>query len=698
MASKKTRQQRINEEKAAEKLAEKEYWAKYKNKSAFGKAGDDLFRYGKQLKGFLGHDVNGVSDRELMGLPKKGSAADEKRIAERKAKHRKDLELQAKSWDDNKATEARKALAVLDRTESRNEKRRQKKAVTSSLAKSKGTQDFMKKITDNAVSKYKKDNNITNDAKPVVKPIPKPKPKPAPKKKVKSVDANTSAFVPKQANLKLDKMPKTTFKKKETKGIQYDGKKASAQGKRDANAANKRNSERKVMLKGKKDKQELTDKNIIGSHKNAGDEINTGLKNIEKKRNAATAKAYKKLKDTERSKNRRPTAKPYNEGYANDEVAYNNELARTQAKVEKRWEDDINAAGSAFNTDLAGRSRVRRGQDPLPRAAGPDMPLSYDPETIGTKAKLYGMYGDEGVAMYDKAIDNKVMGNYLDEESFQDPAYDTQGPVDTTSLVNRQTVGPQGRVIQPPLDQIPDEEYVAQDPYAQAPIGTNGIPQGTEMSPEEIAAMPASNLADNYGNNVIPEEVVDPIYEDRFGVKYLNKALYDKKMAGMNAFEKAKYDTINTYKQEKALGNYDRLADEAQKALEEVAGVDANGFSPEDEVTDVKIGKRKSKAKVNPKTGKNTVKIDKTPYMPKTTTKTSKPRTNKRVVQSAPPPAVAKHTLNPVQASAKRYATVDPLNLFGNRNGINPFASNGEAVTNDRFSGGKVPDRVITNF
>ena len=42
-------------------------------------------------------------------------------------------------------------------------------------------------------------------------------------------------------------------------------------------------------------------------------------------------------------------------------------------------------------------------------------------------------------------------------------------------------------------------------------------------------------------------------------------------------------------------------------------------------------------------------------------------------------------------APRERFATVDPLNLFGNKNGVNPFASGGGAITNDRFNGGVVP-------
>ena len=46
-------------------------------------------------------------------------------------------------------------------------------------------------------------------------------------------------------------------------------------------------------------------------------------------------------------------------------------------------------------------------------------------------------------------------------------------------------------------------------------------------------------------------------------------------------------------------------------------------------------------------------------------------------------------TVNIPQA---HYATVDPLNLFGNRNGVNPLnLLDGRPITNDRFSGGVVP-------
>jgi hypothetical protein len=44
-----------------------------------------------------------------------------------------------------------------------------------------------------------------------------------------------------------------------------------------------------------------------------------------------------------------------------------------------------------------------------------------------------------------------------------------------------------------------------------------------------------------------------------------------------------------------------------------------------------------------------------------------------------------------IQLPEQRYATVDPLNLFGNRNGINPFASSPHPITMSRFNGGVVP-------
>ena len=42
-------------------------------------------------------------------------------------------------------------------------------------------------------------------------------------------------------------------------------------------------------------------------------------------------------------------------------------------------------------------------------------------------------------------------------------------------------------------------------------------------------------------------------------------------------------------------------------------------------------------------------------------------------------------------AGPESYASVDPLNLFGNKNGVNPFESRGNPITNDRFNGGEVP-------
>ena len=66
--------------------------------------------------------------------------------------------------------------------------------------------------------------------------------------------------------------------------------------------------------------------------------------------------------------------------------------------------------------------------------------------------------------------------------------------------------------------------------------------------------------------------------------------------------------------------------------------------------------------------------------------KMTKPQAKKR--------AAVKRAVKPqVQAKpkAQKYATVDPLNLFGNKNGVNPFGRRNEAMTNARFSGGNVP-------
>jgi len=68
-------------------------------------------------------------------------------------------------------------------------------------------------------------------------------------------------------------------------------------------------------------------------------------------------------------------------------------------------------------------------------------------------------------------------------------------------------------------------------------------------------------------------------------------------------------------------------------------------------------------------------------------TKTPKKQMQKRAaVQKAVAPMK-----KAAPAPAQRYATVDPLNLFGNKNGVNPFGRRGEAMTNDRFNGGVVP-------
>jgi len=94
--------------------------------------------------------------------------------------------------------------------------------------------------------------------------------------------------------------------------------------------------------------------------------------------------------------------------------------------------------------------------------------------------------------------------------------------------------------------------------------------------------------------------------------------------------------------------------------------------------------------KVNPKTGKNTVVVPKNPYVPA--------KTGKKVA-----PSVITHNAGqPAQVQApvverERFATVDPLNLFGNRNGVNPFASGGGVINNARFSGGYVPQTQINN-
>ena len=69
-------------------------------------------------------------------------------------------------------------------------------------------------------------------------------------------------------------------------------------------------------------------------------------------------------------------------------------------------------------------------------------------------------------------------------------------------------------------------------------------------------------------------------------------------------------------------------------------------------------------------------------------TKPGKQKTPKKTMKRR---AAVQKAVAPKAAPAKRFATVDPLNLFGNKNGVNPFASGGGAITNDRFNGGVVP-------
>ena len=79
----------------------------------------------------------------------------------------------------------------------------------------------------------------------------------------------------------------------------------------------------------------------------------------------------------------------------------------------------------------------------------------------------------------------------------------------------------------------------------------------------------------------------------------------------------------------------------------------------------------------------------KTPKAKKpTTTSTKKPMARKPGPKKPGPVKGSKNVPKP-----QRYATVDPLNLFGNRNGVNPFGFRDEAITNDRFNGGVVPTK-----
>jgi hypothetical protein len=158
------------------------------------------------------------------------------------------------------------------------------------------------------------------------------------------------------------------------------------------------------------------------------------------------------------------------------------------------------------------------------------------------------------------------------------------------------------------------------------------------------------------------------------------------KAAEVSAFEKNMKDSqasaFAPSIQDLAFNSLRGYSDDKPVSTPEVDWMDKDFTSADD--ADVVLPKK------NPKTGKDTVKIPKNPYKPAGKTgKKSAP-----VVRASRPVPVAAAKPNPVQAAAQRYASVDPLNLFGNRNGVNPFGRRNEAVTNDRFNGGFIPKPV----
>ena len=108
----------------------------------------------------------------------------------------------------------------------------------------------------------------------------------------------------------------------------------------------------------------------------------------------------------------------------------------------------------------------------------------------------------------------------------------------------------------------------------------------------------------------------------------------------------------------------------------------------------------KTKSGVNPKTGKNTVKIAKNPYGK--TPYVSKSKIAKDAASiSLPKRGTSGMNIGGRKeidiggnlVNSNRFATVDPLNLFGNKNGVNPFSS---SAGTDRFSGGYVSNRKVS--
>ena len=295
------------------------------------------------------------------------------------------------------------------------------------------------------------------------------------------------------------------------------------------------------------------------------------------------------------------------------------------------------------------------------------MPLSYDPETIGVKAKLFGMYGDKGVDMYDKAMSAKARDEYLSETSWQDPAYDNQEPI------------------------VTDGQYVdTGNGNMKLPVATPGsLPKGVGLGMEQEyvddnKAFELEALARANGVNpakVSPQyiEPKDETFVGPDGKVYLNKGIYDKGSKGPTA-------------------PADSLSVAASQFVAPFIGGDMIVKPEKSRAVDPQIAEFDApitfdSPKINPKTGKNTVKIPKNPYnQPAKTGRGTNIPGPKAIQQAAA--TIAKAAPAPV-VERQKFATVDPLNLFGNRNGVNPFASGGGAITNARFSGGYVPQRQI---
>ena len=663
----------------------------YASKSAFGKA---LWETGDMWNSFGDDNLDIAGNQKLtdeqfiFGKTRTPMEKELQRIEDVRVR-RRDLNYEIKTANGPiQKKQFEKDLASLERHEERLARKNSEKV---SKANKKAVDDkrtaqatYVKNVQKNANAKAEKKYGPVKPkpkSKPVVaKPIPKAASKPkatkpvskpvaskAPTKPVVSNESNAtkSAFVPKKTSV-LSPMKDPKTKKAETATIPYTPpsiNKKKVQNKARGIESPAEKAVKKANIKVATDIADNKESKINQNKQIAKDASERKRKKAKaaSDKNLAAMKANKAIKAGNTWK--RPKAKPYGSDQSAKNTEFNNQAIQDEparnASLQKKIDTDKYYRSPIDNPSaiMGGSAFVGGDTGTIPRVPtsdGGSRPIGPN-DNIAILADLNNKYGPEGIKMYENQVGvaSKQQLNTTMDEYLKEGSQDEWNNISDRYLAETDDMK-EGVFVDNP------GSYIKKDA-----LGNTFDDEGEVLArAEESGVAPYNPNQEGNKDSFLPEyDGPDETYTASDGKIYANKAVYDKGLIDnpvTNMFTDAA-ESIGMDVERPGTNSY-----AARQSQKEWLKDDFTWDSP----------------KINPKTGKDTVEIAKNLYGSSVKTSAKAPVNT---------PASVAPVIAAVPATQGNYATVDPLNLFGNSNGVNPFALNGKGYSNNRFSGGVVP-------